>query len=99
MLPLDEAPSNLCGLLAKFRDVSHIKELVRRQLVAGVKAALSLVRLHRRDVDLAAVATRPPLRPDGSLWDMRPHYAAMRQYAEEIVDLFEQRATVILQNR
>ena len=30
---------------------------------------------------------------------MRPHYAAVRQYAEQIVDLFEQRAQVILQNR
>ena len=99
MFPLDEAPSNLWGLLAKFRDVSHVKELVRRQLVAGVKAALSLVWLHRRDVDIAAVATLPPLRPDGSLWDMHPHYPAVRQYAEEIVDLFEHRATVILQIR
>ena len=70
----------------------RVRELVRHQLVAGVKAALSLVRLHRPDVDLSAVADGPPLRPDGGEWDMRPHYAAIRQYAEKIVDLFEQRA-------
>jgi len=46
MFPLDEA-STVWGLLAKFRDVRHVRELVRHQLVAGVKAALSLVRLHR----------------------------------------------------
>ena len=99
MFPLDEAPSTLWGLLAKFRDVHHVRELVRHQLVAGVKAVLSLVRLHRPHVDLAAVAAGPPLRPDGGMWDMRPHYAAIRQYAEQVVDLFEYRAQVILQNR
>src|SRR3954464_1122548 len=99
MFPLDEASSTLWELLAKFRDVRHVRELVRHQLVAGVKAALSLVRLHRPDVDLAAVAAGPPLRPDGGEWDMRPHYADVRQYAEQIVDLFEQRAQVILQIR
>ena len=61
MFPLDEAPLTLWGMLAKFRDVHHVRELVRHQLVAGVKAALSLVRLHRPDVNLAAVAAGPPL--------------------------------------
>src|SRR3954466_2004356 len=88
MFPLDEAPSTLWGLLAKFRDVRHVRELVRHQLVAGVKAALFLVRLHRPDVNLAAVAAGPPPRSYGGLWDMRPHYAAVGQYAEEVVDLF-----------
>src|SRR3954469_18251857 len=46
MFPLDEAPSTLWGLLAKFRNMGHIKELVRRRMIAGVKAALSLVSLH-----------------------------------------------------
>src|SRR4051812_8514325 len=99
MFPLDDAPSTLSGLLSKFRNVHHVRELVRHQLVAGVKVALSLVRLHRPDVDLSAVAAGPPLRPDGGEWDMRPHYAAVRQYAEQVVDLFEQRAQVILRNR
>ena len=99
MFPLDAVPTTLAGLLTKFRSASNVKELVRQQLVAGVKAALSLVRVHRPDVDLAAVATGPPPRPDGGEWNMRPHYAAVRQYAEQIVDLFEQRAQVILQNR
>ena len=72
---------------------------MRQQLIAGVKATLFLVRLHRPDVDLSVVAAGPPLRPDGGEWDMRPHYAAVRQYAEQVVDLFEQRAQVILQNR
>lgn len=36
MFPLDEAPSTLWGLLAKFWDVRHVRELVRHQLVAGV---------------------------------------------------------------
>src|SRR3954471_8192560 len=88
MFPLDEAPSTLSGLLAKFRNVHRVRELVRHQLVAGVKVALSLVRLHRLDVNLSIVAVRPPLRPDGGEWDMRPHYAAVRQYAEQIVDVF-----------
>jgi hypothetical protein len=50
-------------------------------------------------LNLAAMAAGPSPRPDGGLWDMRPYYAAVRQYAEEIVDLFEHRAQVILQNR
>ena len=99
MFPLDAVPTSLAGLLSNFRNVSNVKELVRQQLVTGVKVALSLVRLHRPDVDLAAVAAGPPLRPDGGEWDMRPHYAAVRQYAEQVVDLFEQHAQVILQNR
>ena len=99
MFPLDVAPTTLSGLLSKFWNVNRVKELVRHQLIAGVKAALSLVRLHRPDVDLSAVAAGPPPRPDGGVWDMHPHYAAIGQYAEEIVDLFEQRAQVILQNR
>ena len=99
MFPLDEAPSTLWGLLAKFRDVHHVRELVWHHLVAGVKVAPSLVWLHHPGVDLAAVAAGPPLRPDGGMWDMRPHYAVVRQYAEQIVDLFEHRAQVILQNR
>src|SRR4051812_41295196 len=73
MLPLDEATLTLWGLLATFRYLHHVRELVRQQLVAGVKAALSLVRLHRPDVYLVAVAAGPPLRPDGGLWDMRLH--------------------------
>ena len=64
-----------------------------------MKAALSLVRIHRPDVDLTVVAAGPPPRPDGDEWDMCPHYAIVRQYAEQVVDLFEQRAQVILQNR
>src|SRR3954471_17842982 len=99
MFPLDAAPPTLSGLLSKFRNVHHVKELVRQQLIAGVKAALSLVRLHRPDVDLGVVAAGAPPRPDGDEWDMRPHYAAVRHYAEHVVDLFEQRAQVILQNR
>ena len=92
MFPLDEAPATHWGLLAKFRDVHHVRELVRHQLVARVKAALSLVRLHRPDVDLATVAAGPPPRPDGGMWDMRLHYAAVRQYAEQVVDLFDHHA-------
>src|SRR3954469_24343835 len=99
MFPLDAVPTTLAGLLTKFRSASNVKELVRQQLVAGVKAALSLVRVHRPDVDLAAVVTGPPSQPDGGEWNMRPHYAAVRQYAEQIVDLFEQRAQVILKSR
>src|SRR3954467_4445029 len=99
MFPLDVALPTLSGLLSKFQNVHHVKELVRHQLVAGVKAALSLVRLHRPDIDLSVVAAGPPLWPDGGEWDMRPHYADVRQYAEQVIDLFEQRAQVILQNR
>ena len=40
MFPLDLAPSSILGLLGRFRDTSIMKELVRHQLVAGVKAAL-----------------------------------------------------------
>ena len=78
MFPLDAVPTTLAGLLTKFRSASNVKELVRQQLVAGVKVALSLVRVHRPDVDLADVATGPPPRPDGGEWNMRPHYAAVR---------------------
>jgi len=61
MFLLDEAHSTLWDLLSKFRDAGHVKELVRHQLVAGLKVALSLVRVHRPDVNLAAGETRPPL--------------------------------------
>src|SRR4051812_19132598 len=36
MFPLDDALSTLSGLLSKFRNVHHVKELVRHQLIAGV---------------------------------------------------------------
>src|SRR3954464_7143495 len=55
MFPLDAVPTTVAGLLTKFRSASNVKELVRQQLVAWVKAALSLVRVHLPDVDLAAV--------------------------------------------
>src|SRR3954468_2633288 len=34
MFPLDDAPSTLSGLLSKFRNVHHVRELVRHHLVA-----------------------------------------------------------------
>src|SRR3954470_17521911 len=75
MFPLDAAPTTLSGLMSKFQNVNRVQELVRRQLIAGVKAALFLVRLHRPDVYLSFVAAGTPPRPDGGVWDMRPHYA------------------------
>ena len=59
--------------------------------MAGAKAALSLVRLHRPDVDVAVVAARPPA---GSTWNMVPHYQAVDRPAEEIVDFFEEQTNV-----
>src|SRR3954467_5645187 len=67
MFPLDAAPTTLSGLLSKFRNVNRVKELVWHQLVAGVKAALSLVRLHRPDVDLSAIAPGAGPRPNACL--------------------------------
>src|SRR4051812_13893147 len=98
MFPLDSAPSSFLGLLGKFHDMGHVKELVRHQLVAGVKAALSLVRLHARDVDLEEITAGPPPPLDDMTWDMRPHYSALAQYAEEIVDVFEEWTNVLLQH-
>ena len=89
MFLLDSAPSSFLGLLGKFRDTSHVKELVRHQLVAGVKAALSLVRLHRHNVNLEEIVAGPPPPSGGMARDMRVHYAAVAQYVEEIVDVFE----------
>src|SRR4051812_8412313 len=68
MFPLDLAPSTFLGLLGNFWNVGHVNELVHHQLIAGHKASLSLVRLHRRDVNLAEVVNGPPFRPYGSLW-------------------------------
>ena len=64
--------------------------------MAGAKAALSLVRLHRPDVDVAAIAAGPPAPPAGSAWNMVSHYQAMDRPAEEIVDLFEEQTNVLL---
>ena len=61
MFPLDAAPSTFLGLLGKFWNVGHAKELVHYQLIARVKASLSVVLLHRHDVNLAEVATGLPL--------------------------------------
>jgi len=96
MFPLDAIPSSLLDLLAKFQDLSAVRECVRQQLVDGTKAALSLVRLHRPDVDVAAVAGGPPTPPAGSTWNMVPHYQAVDRPAEEIVDFFEEQTNVLL---
>ena len=66
MFPLDDTPSSLLALLAKFQDLTVVRECVRQQLVAGAKAALSLVRLHRPDVDVAVIAAGRPTPPAGS---------------------------------
>ena len=65
MFPLDVVPLSLLALLAKFQDISAVRECVCQQLVVGAKGALSLVRLHRPDVNVAAVAAGPPLPPEG----------------------------------
>lgn len=96
MFPLDAVPSSLLALLAKFQDISAVHECVRQQLVAGAKAAMSLVRLHRPDVDIASIATGPPPLPDGMTWNMVPHYHAVDRPAEEIVDFFEEQTNVLL---
>ena len=66
MFPLDVVPTSLAGLLSKFRSVRNVKELVRQQLVAGVKAALSLVRQHRPDVEVVQLPQQPNLRQGGA---------------------------------
>ena len=96
MFPLDDTPSSLLALLAKFQDLSAVRECVRQQLVAGAKASLSLVRMHRPDVDVAAIATRPPAPLTGSAWNMVPHYQAVDRPAEEIVDFFEEQTSILL---
>ena len=96
MFPLDDTPSSLLDLLAKFQDLSAVRECVRRKLVVGAKAALSMVRLHRPDVDVAAIASGPPAPPAGSAWNMVPHYQAVDRPAEEIVDFFEGQPNVLL---
>ena len=96
MFPLDGTPSSLLALLAKFQDLTAVRECVRQQLVAGAKAALSLVRLHRPDVDVAAIAAGPPAPPAGSAWNMVPHYQAVDRPAEEIVDFFEEQTNILL---
>ena len=64
--------------------------------MAGAKDTLPLVRLHRPDVDVAAVAAGPPMPPAGSTWNMVPHYQAVDRLAEEIVDFFEEQTNVPL---
>ena len=96
MFPLDDTPSSLLALLTKFQDMSAVRECVRQQLVAGAKAALSMVRLHMPDVDGAAIASGPPAPPAGSSWNMVPHYQAVDRPAEEIVDFFEEQTNVLL---
>ena len=96
MFPLDDTPSSLLALLTKFQDMSAVRECVRQQLVAGAKAALSVVRLHRPDVDVAAIASGPPVPPAGSSWNMVPHYQVVDRLAEEIVDFFEEQTNVLL---
>ena len=59
---------------------------------------LSLVRLHRPDVDVAAIAAGPPAPPAGSAWNMVPHYQAVDRPAEEIVDFFEEQTNVLLRH-
>ena len=66
MFPLDDTPSSLLALLTKFQDMSAVRKCARQQLVAGAKAALSIVHLHRPDVDVAAIASGPPVPPAGS---------------------------------
>ena len=64
--------------------------------MAGAKAALSLVRLHMPDVDVAAIAAEPPAPPAGSTWNMVPHYQVVDRPADEIVDFFEEQTNVPL---
>ena len=96
MFLLDAVPSSLLALLAKFQDLSAVHECVRQQLVAGAKGALSLVRLHRLDVDVASVATGPPPSPEGMTWNMVPHYQVVDRPVEDIVDFFEDQTNVLL---
>ena len=84
------------ALLAKFQDLSAVRECMRQQLVAGAKAALSMVRLHRPDVDVAAIASGPLALPAGSTWNMVSHYQAVDRPTKEIVDFFEEQTNVLL---
>ena len=96
MFPLDIVPSSLLALLAKFQDISVVRECVHQQLVAGAKDALSLVRLHQPDVNVASVAAGPPPPPEWMTWNMVPHYHAVDRQLEDIVDFFEEQTNVLL---
>ena len=54
------------------------------------------MRLHRPNVDVAAVAAGPLTPPAGSTWNMVPNYQAVDRPAEEIVDFFEEQTNVFL---
>ncbi|KAK1653718.1 hypothetical protein QYE76_071523 [Lolium multiflorum] len=62
LFPLDQAPETLSALFTRFKSPERIRQLVRKELLAGAELALLGAACHP-SLDLRAVANREEFRP------------------------------------
>ena len=84
MYPLNAQPNRLSQLLKKFHSPEEMKWRIRHQLVGGAKVALAFVRVHNPNINFQELHKLPST--DTNRVDFDPHYAAVGESAEKIID-------------
>ena len=84
MYPLNAQPNRLSQLLKIFRSPEEMKWRIRYQLVGGAKVALAFVRVHNPNINFQELHKLPST--DTNRVDFDPHYAAVGESAEKIID-------------
>lgn len=81
---MNAAPQTLLELLGRFRNAAEVQGLVRSQMIAGAKVALSFALAWYPDLDLVKIGRGPPSGPGGMRMELDYHYALANDPAEEI---------------
>ena len=85
MYPLNTQPTRLGQLLKIFRSPEDMKWCVRHQLIGGANVALAFVRARYPLLDYQSLHQLP--LSSHAVIDLRPHYTAVMESAEKIIDL------------
>ena len=91
MFPLNPQPETLLALMAKFKNPSEVRLLVRSQLIAGAETAFGFVQSRYPTLDLLLIANANPE-------NLAQYYPLVREPALIIVDKLERSTTAALQD-
>ena len=82
MFPLNPQPKTLLALMAKFKNPTAVKELVRSQFTAGAQLALAVVQAAHPSLNMELVAQTNPT-------DLSDYYPLIEGPAAMIVNKME----------
>ena len=84
LFSMNAAPQTLLELLGRYKNVAEVQGLVRSQMMAGAKVALSFALAWYPNLDLVKIGRGPPSGPGGVPMELEYHYALADDPAKEI---------------